>query len=143
MFINHIKISVRNLWKNKTLSLLNLIGLSIGIASVLALMFSVYKYYTADDLIKNKDDIYYLKTYLKDGNDVREVPYPMRDKVLSSSTDIIEATPLHSWGNIWLESDGKDFQKNLRSSKMLIDVLRFSQISEDSRRFSEMFVDYR
>ena len=111
MFINHIKISVRNLWKNKTLSLLNLIGLSIGIASVLALMFSVYKYYTADDVIKNKDDIYYLKTYLKDGNDVREVPYPMRDKVLSSSTDIIEATPLHSWGNIWLESDGKDFQK--------------------------------
>ncbi len=111
MFFNHIKISIRNLWKNRTLSLLNLIGLSIGISSVLALMFSVYKYYTADAPIPNKENIVFLKTLLKDGNAYRSVPYPMKEELLSTSPDVVSATPLHGWGNIWLESDGKDFQK--------------------------------
>ena len=111
MFKNHFKISIRNLWKNKTLSLLNLIGLSIGISSVLALMFSVYSYYMADAPVPNKENLVYLKTYLKDGNDYRAVPYPMKDALASASPDVVSATPLHGWGNIWLESDGKDFQK--------------------------------
>lgn len=31
MFQNHLKVSLRNLWKNRLLSSLNLLGLSIGI----------------------------------------------------------------------------------------------------------------
>ena len=53
MLKNHIKISLRNLWKNKTLSVLNLVGLSIGISSVLTLLFSVYAYYTAEAPIQD------------------------------------------------------------------------------------------
>lgn len=110
MIKNHFKISIRNLWKNKTLSLLNLVGLSIGISSVLTLLFSVYAYYTADEYIPKKDSIAYLRTILKDGNDYREVPYPLLDKLVNTSTEAISGTHLHSWGNIWLESEGKDFQ---------------------------------
>jgi putative ABC transport system permease protein len=110
MFKNHIKISLRNLWKNKTLSFLNLIGLSIGISSVLTLLFSVYAYYTADEPIPNKDNIVYLKTILKDGNDYNEVPYPLMEKVMSTNPGIEAGTRLHGWGNIWLETEGKDFQ---------------------------------
>jgi len=110
MFINHIKSSLRNLWRNKTLSLLNLIGLSIGISSVLTLLFSVYVYYIADDPIPEKENIVYLKTYLKNGDDYNEAPYPLMEKVLNSSPNIEAGTHLHGWGNIWLETQGKDFQ---------------------------------
>ena len=110
MIKNHIKTSIRNLWKNKTLSLLNLIGLSIGISSVLTLLFSVYAYYIADAPIPEKDQIFYVKTYLNNGDDYNEAPYPLMDEVLSKSTDIEAATHMHSWGNIWLEVNGKDFQ---------------------------------
>lgn len=110
MFLNHLKISLRNLWKNKTLSLLNLIGLSIGVSSVLTLMFSVYAYYTANDPIPNEEQIVYLKTYLKDGASYREAPYPLLDQILESSADVMAGTHLHGWGNIWLELDGKDYQ---------------------------------
>ncbi len=111
MLINHIKISFRNLWKNKTLSLLNLIGLSIGVSSVLTLLFSVYAYYTADDVVNKKDEIVYLRTHLKDGTTYREVPYPLLDAIVNTSTEVEAGTHLHGWGNIWLESGEKDFQK--------------------------------
>ncbi len=110
MIKNHIRTSVRNLWKNKTLSILNLLGLSIGISSVLTLLFSVYAYYTADNNIPEKESIYYLKTVLKNGDEYRSVPYPFLDVIKSSSPKVIAGTHLHGWGNIWLESDNKDFQ---------------------------------
>ena len=110
MLKNHIIISLRNLWKNRTLSLLNLLGLSIGVSSALTLLFSVYAYFTADKHIPDKQEIVYLKTLLKDGNGYREVPYPMLDKVVNSSPQVVAGTHLHSWGNIWLEHNEKEFQ---------------------------------
>lgn len=110
MLKNHIRISLRNLWKNKTLSLLNLVGLSIGVSSVLTLLFSVYAYYAADEHIPDQENIFYLKTQLKDGNSYREVPYPLMEKVVNTSPDVIVGTHLHGWGNIWLEKGGKEFQ---------------------------------
>ncbi|WP_281541436.1 ABC transporter permease [Maribacter aestuarii] len=110
MLKNHIKISLRNLWKNKTLSLLNLVGLSIGVSSVLTLFFSVYAYYTADEHIPDQETIFYLKTQLKDGNSYREVPYPLIEKVVSISPEVLAGTHLHGWGNIWLENGNEEFQ---------------------------------
>ncbi len=110
MFINHLKLSLRNLWKNKLLSFLNLLGLSIGIASVLTLMFSVYAYYTADTNIPEQENIYYLKTHLADGNDYYVAVYPLLDKIKSTSPEVLAGTHLHGWGDIWLEVADKEFQ---------------------------------
>lgn len=110
MLKNHIKISLRNLWKNKTLSLLNLVGLSIGISSVLALLFSVYAYYTADTPIPDKENIVYLRTLLKNGDRYSSVPFPFLDKVINDVPEVITGTHLHGWGNIWLEYGDKEFQ---------------------------------
>lgn len=110
MFKNHFKISLRNLWKNKTLSFLNLLGLSIGVSSVLTLLFSVYAYYTADNSIPERENIVYLKTQLEDGNSYREVPYPLMEKIVSTSPEVLAGTHLHGWGNIWLEHGEQEFQ---------------------------------
>ena len=110
MLLNHLKLSLRNLWKNRTLSFLNLLGLSIGIGSVLTLMFSTYAYYIADDTIVEQEQIYYVKTHLTDGNDYMEAAYPLLDKILSTSPEVEAGTHLHGWGNIWLEVGDKEFQ---------------------------------
>ena len=111
MLKNHLKLSFRNLWKNRLLSSLNLLGLSIGIGSVLTLLFSVYAYYVADANIPDQENIVYLKTHLTDGNSYNEVTYPLLDKILSTSPEVKAGTHMHGWGNIWLESDNKEFQK--------------------------------
>jgi putative ABC transport system permease protein len=92
------------------LSFLNVLGLSIGIGSVLTLMFSVYAYYVADANIPEQEHIYYLKTHLTDGNDYNEAVYPLLDKIISTSPEVEAGTHLHGWGNIWLEVGDAEFQ---------------------------------
>jgi len=52
MLKNHLKLILRNLWKNKVVSAINLLGLTLGIAcSLLLLMYVQYEYcllYTSD-----------------------------------------------------------------------------------------------
>lgn len=110
MFKNHLLTSIRNLWKNKMLSFLNLVGLSIGVSSVLTLLFSVYAYYTANENIPDQEEIVYLKTQLNDGTEYREVAYPLLDELVNSSPDVLAGTHMHSWGNIWLENENDEFQ---------------------------------
>ena len=111
MLKNHIKLSIRNLRKNKLLSSLNLIGLSIGIGSVLTLLFSVYAYYKADTNIEDQENIYYLKTTGTEGHTFIENPFPLLDEIVNSSPDVIAGTHVHGWGNIWLEHGESELQE--------------------------------
>ncbi|NEN24286.1 FtsX-like permease family protein [Cryomorpha ignava] len=111
MIRNHIKISLRNLWKNKLLSSLNLLGLSIGIGSVLTLIFSVYAYYNADSNIENQENIYYLKTMTTGGDSYSQTPYPLLKEIVKASTEVIAATHIQGWTQPWLEYGELDFQE--------------------------------
>ncbi len=111
MLKNHLKLSLRNLWKNRLLSSLNLLGLSIGIGSVLTLLFSVYAYYSADVKIEDQGNIYFFKTITTGGDSYRESPYPLMDKIVETSPQVIAATHLHGWGNMWLEQGEKELQE--------------------------------
>lgn len=111
MLKNHLKLSFRNLWKNRMLSTLNLLGLSIGIGSVLTLLFSVYAYYTADTNIEDQENIYYFKTITTGGDSYMENPYPLMDMIVETSPQVIAGSHLHGWGNMWLESGEKELQE--------------------------------
>ncbi|TMM52138.1 FtsX-like permease family protein [Maribacter algarum] len=111
MLKNHLKLSLRNLWKNRLLSMLNLLGLSIGVGSVLTLMFSVYAYYIADANIEDQENIYYFKTITSGGDSYRSSPYPFMDKIVETSPQVIAGTHLHGWDNIWLERGDKELQE--------------------------------
>lgn len=111
MLRNHLKLSLRNLWKNRLLSLLNLLGLSIGIGGVLTLLFSVYAYYIADLNIADQEHIYYFKTTTTGGDTYRENPFPLLDKIVETSPHAISGTHLHGWGNMWLQFGEMDLQE--------------------------------
>ena len=111
MLRNHLKLSFRNLWKNRMLSALNLLGLSIGIGSVLTLLFSVYAYYTADTNIEDQENIYYFKTITTGGDRYNENPYPLMDIIVETSPQVVTGTHKHGWGNMWLERGEKELQE--------------------------------
>ena len=111
MLKNHIKISLRNLWKNKLLSTLNLLGLSIGIGSVLTLIFSVYAYYNADSNIEDQENIYYLKTITTGGDSYTETPYPLLKEIVKASPEVITATHMQGWSSMWLEYGELELQE--------------------------------
>ena len=111
MFKNHLTTAFRHLWKNKLLSILNLLGLSIGIGSVLTLIFSVYAYYNADSMIEDQGNIYYLKTTTTGGDSFTETPYPLLEEIVKSSPQVIAATHLQGWNQPWLEYGELEFQE--------------------------------
>jgi putative ABC transport system permease protein len=113
MLKNHLKISFRNLWKNKLLSTLNLLGLSIGIGSVLTLTFSIYAYYVADANIENQEDIFYLKTVTTAGDTYTETPYPFLKEIIKTSPEVVAASHLQGWDNPWLEFGKSEFQERV------------------------------
>ncbi len=65
MFKLNLKIALRNLWKNKGFSLINIGGLAIGLACCLMLMLYVNYEWSYDKQYKNLDHIYFAKLNLK------------------------------------------------------------------------------
>lgn len=58
MFQLNLKIALRNLWKNKTASFINVIGLAIGLAACLMLLLYVTYEWNFDKQAKNSADVY-------------------------------------------------------------------------------------
>ncbi len=60
MFKNYFKTAIRNLWKHKTFSFINIIGLTIGLTSFILIALFIFDELTFDRLHKNTDNIYRL-----------------------------------------------------------------------------------
>ena len=61
MVKNYFKIALRNFLKNKAFSLINIMGLAIGMASCLLIMQYVSFELSYDRFHQNADDLYRLK----------------------------------------------------------------------------------
>ncbi len=64
MFRNYFKTTIRNLWKNKTYSFINIIGLAIGTLCCLYILLYVEDQYSYDKHHKNVNEIYRVNTSL-------------------------------------------------------------------------------
>ena len=58
MIKNYIKIGLRNLWKNKLISFINIIGLTLGITGAGLLLLNVHYDLSVDQFHEKKKDIY-------------------------------------------------------------------------------------
>ncbi len=63
MLKNYFKIALRNLWKNKSYTSINIIGLSIAFGCAILLFLTAYFEFTFDDFQANKERIF--RTYFK------------------------------------------------------------------------------
>ena len=58
MFKNYFTVALRNFWRNKTFSVINVLGLSIGISAALVIFLIVHYEYSYDRFEKDGDRIY-------------------------------------------------------------------------------------
>ncbi|MEJ7827220.1 MAG: ABC transporter permease, partial [Segetibacter sp.] len=65
MFVNYLKTTLRNLWKNKTYSFLNIFGLAIGIACAGLIFLWVEDEVNYDNFNIKKDRLYYVRVNQK------------------------------------------------------------------------------
>src|SRR3569623_2976152 len=69
MIKNKLKIALRNLNRNKIISIINISGLAIGLACVLLIGLYIKDELNYDRSIKDADRIYRVNTHEKIGND--------------------------------------------------------------------------
>ncbi|MES1224875.1 MAG: ABC transporter permease, partial [Bacteroidota bacterium] len=97
MFKNYITVAFRNFWRNKTFSLINVLGLSIGISAALVIFLIVYYEKSYDRFEKDGDRIYRVVMDTKfngmEGN-AAAVPAPLSSAIQNEITGIDETVPV-------------------------------------------------
>lgn len=112
MFRHYIKTALRNLWKNKVFTGINLTGLVLGLSGVMVLSVMVYQFLTFDSVQKDKSHMAYFKTLSKDGNEYTQTTYPLLYEALKTCPDIEAGTHLQTWYTPWLKYNQQEIQEN-------------------------------
>jgi putative ABC transport system permease protein len=94
MFKTYIKLALRNLWKRKTSTLINVFGLAVGLACC-ALVFLFFQHELSFDKgFDNGDDIYRITSTFKDGSKAPTVGLPYAKFLKSEIPEIEEVSRL-------------------------------------------------
>ena len=99
MLTNYLKIAFRNLWKNKTFSLINVLGLALGMACSLLILLWVQDERSVDAFHANKNQLYriYMREFFSGKvQGVIWTPGPLADELKKSIPEIQLATA-YSW----------------------------------------------
>lgn len=112
MFRQHIKTAIRNLWKNRAFTTINLVGLTLGLSGIMVLSVMVFQFLQFDQLYKDKDRMYYLKTKVKDGGEYEQTTYPLLAEALKNCPEIEAGTHFQQWYAPWLKLQEKEIQED-------------------------------
>ena len=109
MLQNYFKIALRNLWKNKSYALINIVGLSVAFGSAMLLFLTAHFELTFDDFHENKDRIY--KVYFKKISTektkyVSNMPAPLRPALVADfGSEIKYSTRIMDGGTQIVQGD--------------------------------------
>lgn len=111
MIKTFLKSGIRNLIKYKSFSLINLIGLSLGLSAIMVLAYMLYQFITVNSQFQHKERIFYVRTKEGDGRIFNKTPYPFLYEALKTCPDIEAGTHLQSYSWPWLKYGEKEFQQ--------------------------------
>src|SRR6476661_6639447 len=111
MFKNYLKVALRNLWKNKVFSAINIIGLSAGLAVCLLIVLyvkdeSAYdKFYAQSENIYRLDaDIFFNGTQFTSA----VAPAPLAPTLKKDDPQVVQYVRLRNFGDILLNKDNQN-----------------------------------
>ncbi|MDN3583967.1 ABC transporter permease [Mucilaginibacter flavus] len=118
MFKTYFKIAFRGFWRHKLFTLINIIGLSIGLSAFLAIYFIVLHDFTFDKFHKDSDRIYRVvmnMSFQGHKNHLSGGPGPLAEAIKSQATGIEEITPVYSLSPhfVYIDKD-KNAQKRFK-----------------------------
>jgi len=122
MFRLNLKIAIRNLYKNKVYTFINIGGLAIGLASCLLLILYAQYEWNYDKQYRNSQNLYQAMINFKDGN--------------GNITRTIDLTQ-----NVMLESLKGDFSEVLDGSRVTNLYKRLISTKENSLKLNNRYVD--
>lgn len=122
MFVNYLKITLRNLIYHKNLSIIKIIGLAIGMAAFILIAFYIQYELSFNKFNKNYNRIYRVETehVLTNGNEKsNNTPYPLAPVLVDNFPEILHAARLMPLGEKSLSSNGN--KRNLEKDGIYAD----------------------
>jgi putative ABC transport system permease protein len=113
MFKNYLKVAIRNLWKNKAFSAINIIGLSAGLAVCLLIVLYVVDELSFDKYVPNSERIYRLDAdlYFNGTQFTASVaPAPLGPTLARESPQVEQMVRLNYQGDILVKKDNQNIQ---------------------------------
>ena len=142
MWKNYFIASYRFLKRHKGYTFLNLIGLSIGIASSIFIFLWVMDELSYDRHHKNFKNIYRLAQTFSSGTELTATPAPYTPALKEMLPEIKEGFRIRPYpGELLFEAENKKiYEKNvLFADSTILDVLTFNFISGDRHAFKELY----
>jgi putative ABC transport system permease protein len=148
MFNNYIKIALRNIFKHKGYSLINIVGLAIGMACCLLILLYVNDELSYDRYHENADRIYRVIEEVRlegVGEESSSMPFPTGDTLPLEYPDAVEASvrffnfQLPSMSVQYGTSDEKLFNEPrfFFADSAVLDVFSFEMIKGDPKKALE------
>lgn len=111
MLRNYLKIALRNLWKNKAFSAINIVGLSAGLAVCLMIVLYVKDELSYDRYNPNAENIYRVDADIffngTQFNSV-QIPAPMAPAVKKDFPQVVEMVRFRNYGDIRVRKDNQN-----------------------------------
>lgn len=108
MINNYLKIAIRNLFKQKFYSIINITGLAIGLTCIILISLYVVNELSFDKHHENWENIYRAGFYLKFGGkeaDYAVAPPPLSIAMQEEIPEVESATRFRSWGSFLVKRD--------------------------------------
>jgi predicted permease len=126
MFKNYITIAIRTLWKNKIFSVINVLGLAIGISASLVIYLLVNYHFSFDKFEKDNDRIYRVVsnfTFSGEAYHNSGVSDPLAAAVRKEITGLDAVVPFRKWNddaNISVPQAGKQDAKIFKHESNIV-----------------------
>jgi putative ABC transport system permease protein len=114
MLRNYLKTAIRNLWKRKSFSLINIVGLAIGMAVSFLILLYVLNEVTYDRFHENHDNIYRIATKIDAQGrhlEVGSVPAPLGPALVDQFPEVVRAARLHEFGTRIVSYEKKVYEE--------------------------------
>lgn len=115
MIRNYLKIAFRNLWRHKGFSLINIIGLAVGMTACFLIFIYVNFELSYDKFNQNFDQIYRLNTDIKSPNEVlhwSSASAPMGPALKADYPDEVKEDVRVFGGTFLVQNGSRKFQEN-------------------------------
>jgi ABC-type antimicrobial peptide transport system permease subunit len=133
MIENYLKVAFRNILKNKTSSIINILGLSVGLASVILILLFVWNELKFDNQFENKDRIYRITTTQEHPESTDhncETPFPLAPILKDNFSDIEYVSRVQCASICLVNVEDKKFkEKNvLFADEYFLDIFNYDWI---------------
>jgi putative ABC transport system permease protein len=137
MIRNYIKIAFRNLWRHKSFSLINIIGLAVGMTAFLLIFMYVRFELSYDKYHAKAGQVYRLNVDIKSANDVMKEAWssaPMGPALKADFPEVLESTRFFPVGML-VKANNQLFQENRVdfAEPSLFDVFSFPLVKGDPK----------